>query len=272
MTADGTGVVALAGSAAVRLLADRVGLTERCRRRWRGAGFVPVHDRGRVLVDVATILAAGGEAIADIDTLRHEPVWGPVASPATVWRALDADHPGGLNRIGTARAQVRRRVWALLPDGLPASPVAGTDLGDDRGARTSTPRWSPRTRRRSTRRRTSRAASGSIRSGCGATTPVRCSPSGCGRATRTPTTPATTSPFLPRRSARSRRRTVVSCWSGPTPPAPPTTAGLAHRAGPRSVAGGWSTRSGSLCTKGSRSTTPSAAAGGGVAGRARRRR
>ena len=29
-----------------------------------------------------------------------------------------------------ARARVRRHVWSLLPAGLPASPVAGTDLGD----------------------------------------------------------------------------------------------------------------------------------------------
>jgi hypothetical protein len=33
--------------------------------------FVPLHERGQVLVDVATVLTAGGEAIADIETLRH---------------------------------------------------------------------------------------------------------------------------------------------------------------------------------------------------------
>jgi hypothetical protein len=37
-------------------------------RRW----FSPVHDRGQVWVDVATMLTAGGEAISDIDTLRHQ--------------------------------------------------------------------------------------------------------------------------------------------------------------------------------------------------------
>ena len=96
VTADGTGVVALAGSAAVRLLADRVGLTEHLSAALSRRGFVPVHDRGRVLVDVATVLAAGGEAIADIDTVRHEPLWGQVASPATVWRTLEAITPAGL--------------------------------------------------------------------------------------------------------------------------------------------------------------------------------
>jgi hypothetical protein len=53
-------------------LADRVGLTDvlsaaLCRRN-----FLPVHDRGQVWVDVATMLAAGGGAIADIDTLRQQ--------------------------------------------------------------------------------------------------------------------------------------------------------------------------------------------------------
>ncbi len=129
VTADATGVVALAGSGAVRLLADRVGLTKLLSSALERRNFVPVHGRGRVLVDLATVLAAGGEAIADIDTLRHEPVWGPVASPATVWRTLEAISPAALGRVGKARAKVRRHVWAQLPQGLPASAVAGSDLG-----------------------------------------------------------------------------------------------------------------------------------------------
>jgi len=72
VSGDGTGVVAHAGSVAVRLLADRVGLTDRLSRALRRRGFTPRHDRGRVLVDVATMITAGGEAIADIDTLRHQ--------------------------------------------------------------------------------------------------------------------------------------------------------------------------------------------------------
>jgi len=73
-------VVPLAGVVAVRLLADRVGLTERLSAAPARGGFVPMHDRGQVWVDVATMLAAGGEAIADIDTLRHQTaVLGPVA-------------------------------------------------------------------------------------------------------------------------------------------------------------------------------------------------
>lgn len=85
MTGDGTGVVAHAGSAAVRLLADRTGLTGALSGAVARRGFTPGHDRGRVLVDVATMITAGGEAIADIDTLRHqEQVLGAVASAPTV--------------------------------------------------------------------------------------------------------------------------------------------------------------------------------------------
>jgi hypothetical protein len=75
VTADGTGVVTLAGSAAVRLLADRAWLTDQLSTTLARRGFVPVHGRGPVLVNVAMVVAAGGEAIADIDTRRHEPAW-----------------------------------------------------------------------------------------------------------------------------------------------------------------------------------------------------
>jgi hypothetical protein len=131
VSADGAGVVPLAGAAAVRLLADRVGLTARLSAALARRGFVPVHDRGQVLVDVATVLTAGGEAIADIESLRHlDDLLGSVASPPTVWRTLDEIGPAALRRIAAARAKARRRVWPLLPGGVPAAPVAGTDLGE----------------------------------------------------------------------------------------------------------------------------------------------
>ena len=47
-----------------------------------------------------------------------------------MWRALDELTPAALNRIEKARAKVRRHVWAQLPAGVPASQVAGTDLGE----------------------------------------------------------------------------------------------------------------------------------------------
>src|SRR5699024_10073245 len=34
--------------------------------------FIPIHDRGRVLIDTAVMLADGGESISDIGVLRHQ--------------------------------------------------------------------------------------------------------------------------------------------------------------------------------------------------------
>lgn len=133
VASGGTGVVAHAGSVGVRLLADRVGLTAELSKAMARGSFLPVHDRGRVLVDVAVMLADGGEAIADIDVLRHQaPVLGRVASAPTVWRTLDEVTGAMSKKIAAARARVRRHVWAQLaasPGGIPASKVAGTDLG-----------------------------------------------------------------------------------------------------------------------------------------------
>jgi len=132
-SADGSGVVAHAGNVATRLLADQVGLTGVLSAAMSRRGFTPTHDQGRVLVDVAVLIAGGGEAIADIDVLRHQgEVLGSVASAPTVWRALDEVTPAAAKRIDKARAKVRAHVWSQLESrgGLPASKVADTDLGD----------------------------------------------------------------------------------------------------------------------------------------------
>ena len=76
------------------------------------------------------MLIAGGEAIADIETLRQQAkLLGPVASAPTVWRALDESTPAALKRVEKARARTRRQVWRLLSV-MPASKVAGSDLGE----------------------------------------------------------------------------------------------------------------------------------------------
>ena len=49
------------------------------------------HDRGQVLVDLAVMIADGGEAISDLAVLRDQPsLFGEVASIATAWRTLEA--------------------------------------------------------------------------------------------------------------------------------------------------------------------------------------
>src|SRR5271166_2006800 len=109
--AGGHGVVSHAGSAATRLLADRTGLTGVLSAALARRGFAPLHDRGRVVTDLAVAIADGATAISDIDILRHqEELFGPVASDSTVWRALAGLDPAALARISKARARTRKHV------------------------------------------------------------------------------------------------------------------------------------------------------------------
>lgn len=56
VSGDGKNLVSHAGTAALRMLADQVGLTTNLSKALRWRGFVPVHDRGRVLVDLAVCI------------------------------------------------------------------------------------------------------------------------------------------------------------------------------------------------------------------------
>jgi Transposase DDE domain group 1 len=91
-----------------------------------------------VLVDVAVMLADGGQCISDIATLADQPgVFGPVASDSTCWRVLDSITAADLERIAAARAGARDLAWAQRAEttgqALPASLVAGTSLLDADG-------------------------------------------------------------------------------------------------------------------------------------------
>jgi hypothetical protein len=130
----GHGVVSHAGSAALRLLADRTGLTAALSKGLRRRGFTPVHDRGRVLVDTAVLIADGGRVMSDLAVLRDQAeLFGPVASDPTLWRALDEIGPDQRDRVASARAKVRRHVWGLIEarhGRIPPSRVADRDLGE----------------------------------------------------------------------------------------------------------------------------------------------
>ena len=130
----GHGVVSHAGSAATRLLADRAGLTGGLSGAMARRGFAPLHDRGRVLADLAVAIADGATTIGEIDTLRHQgELFGLVASDTTVWRTLAGCGPAELARIAKARARTRRHVWGLITarhGGIPPARVAGRDLGE----------------------------------------------------------------------------------------------------------------------------------------------
>lgn len=111
VTADGEGLVSHAGTALLSQVADRSGLTRTLSRelasmRCRRGG----HDPGRILRDLAVMLADGGEALADLGAIREQAaLFGAVASDSTAFRAIEgiASDPDLLD--GSARAHV----WGL---------------------------------------------------------------------------------------------------------------------------------------------------------------
>jgi hypothetical protein len=114
VTADGAGV---AGHAGARLLADAadvlgltgglsVAMAPTRRRRSK-------HDPGRVLVDLAVMIADGGRHLSDLKVLRDQPdLFGAVASDPTAWRVLDSIDTARRGAISAARAVTRRHAWA----------------------------------------------------------------------------------------------------------------------------------------------------------------
>jgi hypothetical protein len=117
VTADGAGLVSHAGSALLGQVADKVGLTETLsvrlaaiKQRRRG------HDPGRVIRDLAVMLADGGECVSDLGAVREQAVlFGSVASDSTAFRMVDkvAWTPGLLNAVRGAHARARARFWQL---------------------------------------------------------------------------------------------------------------------------------------------------------------
>jgi hypothetical protein len=130
VSADGRGVVGRAGARLLADVAEVTGLTSACSdalvplRQRRG-----VHDPGQVAVDLAVMLADGGEAISDLAVLRDQTqLFGPVASDPTAWRLLSGLDRVALGRLREARAQARELAWAQRIEtrgGLPPTTAAG---------------------------------------------------------------------------------------------------------------------------------------------------
>lgn len=147
------------------------------RLRARGTGHAP----GRVAVDLAVMLADGGETITDFAVLcdRRE-VFGPVAAPPTARRLLADIGPPALAALREARATARDIAWlqaADTRDGIPASRAGGRGLPclvPDLDAP-----WSSATPRRSRQSPPTSAASATTRCCASCTTSGPC-PTGSG--------------------------------------------------------------------------------------------
>jgi hypothetical protein len=110
-------LVSHAGSALLASAADKLGLTKALslrlaaiKQRRRG------HDPGRVIRDLAVMLADGGESVSDLGAVRdQQALFGPVASDSTAFRVVDrvASEPGLLQALRAAHAWARERFWEL---------------------------------------------------------------------------------------------------------------------------------------------------------------
>jgi len=136
VTADGAGIVSHARTALLGGLAERVGLTGWVDEELAGLGGVRErgggHGPGRVLSDLAVMIADGRQAIAAIAVLGDQPgLHGMVASAATSWRVLKAVADrvqAGLDALAWGshvRARARARAWLARAElGGAADPLA----------------------------------------------------------------------------------------------------------------------------------------------------
>jgi hypothetical protein len=119
VTTDGKNLVSHAGTALLSELADRSGLTEAMSVAMSGCGIKwHTHDPGVVLTHLAVAIADGADCLADLAALREQSeLFGPVASIATAWRAVEATTAAELRAIPDAIATARDVVWAASPPG-----------------------------------------------------------------------------------------------------------------------------------------------------------
>jgi len=108
--------VSHAGSALIAQVADKLGLTRALslrlaslKQRRRG------HDPGRVIRDLAVMLADGGECVSDLAAVRdQEALFGPVASDSTAFRVVDrVASEQLLGELRAAHARARERFWKI---------------------------------------------------------------------------------------------------------------------------------------------------------------
>jgi hypothetical protein len=116
VVADGDGVVSHAGAALLVEAAERLGLTAELSdalaevRERRGR-----HDPGRVIRDLAVMLADGGDCLSDLRAVRdQQSLFGAVASDATASRLIDAlaCDAGLMGALRVARSRARANAWA----------------------------------------------------------------------------------------------------------------------------------------------------------------
>jgi hypothetical protein len=113
VASGGDQVVGHVGLHALGAFADRLGLGNALSSRIPPRGErMPLHDRGKVLVQSMLMLAGGGESCADIEHLRaQEDLFGATPSDSTVFRTFHEISPQTRADVAEGFAQVRHEVW-----------------------------------------------------------------------------------------------------------------------------------------------------------------
>jgi hypothetical protein len=110
-------LVSHAGSALLAQVGDKTGLTRALSSALAEPGLrAGSHDRGRVVRDLAVMLADGGDCLADLRAVSDQAaLFGATASTSTAFRVIDriASTPGLLDAVRVAHARARERVWQL---------------------------------------------------------------------------------------------------------------------------------------------------------------
>ena len=119
VTTDGKNLVSHAGTALLSELADRSGLTDAMSEAMSECGINwHTQDPVVVLTHLAVAIADGADCLADMAALREQSeLFGPVASIATAWRAVEATTASELRSIPDAIAAARAVVWKASPPG-----------------------------------------------------------------------------------------------------------------------------------------------------------
>ena len=112
VTSQMSALTSRAGTALLSGLSDKLGLTEGLIAALHCHARKVRHEPGRVVRDLAVMLADGGDALCDLGALRDQEVlFGPVASDATAYRCMERLDEAALAGIRTARAAARARAW-----------------------------------------------------------------------------------------------------------------------------------------------------------------
>jgi hypothetical protein len=135
VSGGGQGIVSDAGLVLLRALPDRRGLAGGLSRAL-ASGQLLIHDRGRVLADLACAIADGAGVVSDFRLMGDQrELFGLIASVSACWRPLNEIAAGGsrpLVRITAGVNAARRRAWA----------AAAARHGTLPGIRIATRRWS----------------------------------------------------------------------------------------------------------------------------------